>query len=366
MTPTTVLLKIWPELQNHISNICIIDSQLHTSFYTTDNEIIVKDILHAKKEGKTKFLFYVIAEGVVLKIIQKIQDIANLIKPYIGSSDLIYLCGASDGEEVYEKLYKQSTWENKISVICVNSHWFSLNYSILSSLPVEYNIKEKQKVFLCFNNRPRKHRVELLELMLKHNYVDKGFYSFEGPEGFYSSEGPGFNWDTLSEIYPNIKNNRNKMPLRLNITDNRSNPVDIIPDDIKYFDDSYFSIITETFFYPDPSYIVDCTFITEKTFKCLGCMHPFVMLANPYSLVELRRIGYKTFDPFIDESYDSIENNEERLMAVFKEIQRLISKSAEEWIEWQTNIKEIVEHNKHHFHSSTDYSTTKNIEKYFT
>ena len=355
MTPTTLLLKIWPELQNYIDKIHIIDSQLHTTFPTTSNEIIVKDILQAKKEGKTKFLFYLIGEGVVLRMLQKIQNIASLLKNNIDSKDLIYVCGASDGLEVYEKLYKQYYWENKISVISVNAHWFSLNYSILSSLPVEYNIKEKEKVFLCFNKMPRKHRLDLLELM--YSYIDKGYYSFEGP---------GLNWDILSDEYHNIKKNRNKFPLRLNITTDRSNPIDIIPDDIKYFDDSYFSIITETLFYTDSNYGVDSTFITEKTFKCLGCMHPFVMLGRPYSLKELRRIGYKTFSPFINEAYDSIENNEERLIAVFKEIQRLISKPAGEWIEWQTNIKEIVEHNKHHFHSSTDYSTTKDIEKYFT
>ena len=355
MFMSNVLLKIWPELQNHIDNIHLIDSHLHTTFPTTSNEIIVKDILQAKKEGKTKFLFYLICEGIVLQMLQKIQDIASLLKNNIDSKDLIYVCSASDGAEIYEKLYKEYNWENKISVICVNAHWFSLNYSILSYFPVEYNIKEKEKAFLCFNNRPRKHRLDLLELM--YSYIDKGYYSFEGP---------GLNWDILSDEYDDIKKNRNKFPLRLNITTDRTNPIDIIPDDIKYFDDSYFSIITETLFYTEPNYGVDSTFITEKTFKCLGCMHPFVMLGRPHTLKVLKRIGYKTFSPFINEAYDSIENNEERLIAVFKEIQRLISKPVEEWIDWQTNIKEIVEHNKHHFHSSTDYSTTKDIEKYFT
>jgi hypothetical protein len=357
MTPTTLLLKIWPELQNHIDKIHIIDSHLHTSFPTTNDETIIKDILRAKKEGKSKFLFYLICEGIVLDIVQKIQNIASLLHE-IDPKDLIYVCGAVDGIEIYEKLHKQYNWENKISVIAVNAHWFSLNYSILGSLSVEYNIKEKEKTFLCFNKMPRKHRLDLVELMLEHNYLDNGYYSFEGPN---------LNWDSLPDNYINIKKNRNKFPLRLNITSDRSNPIDIIPDDIKYFDDSYFSIITETLFYTEyKTYGVDSTFITEKTLKCLGCMHPFVMLGRPYSLKELKRIGYKTFSPFIDESYDSIENNEERLMAVFNEIQRLMSKSTEEWLEWQTNIKEIVEHNKQHFHSSTDYSTTKDIEKYFT
>jgi len=356
MTPTTLLLKIWPELQNHLDKIHIIDSHLHTSFPITDDEIIIKDILQAKKEGKSKFLFYLISEGIVLHILQKIHNIASLLKNDIDSKDLIYVCGAPDGAEVYEKLHKQYFWENKISIISVNAHWFSLNYSILSSLPVEYNSKLKEKIFLCFNKMPRKHRLDLLELMIQHDYIDKGYYSFEGPN---------LNWDLLSDDYINIKKNRNKFPLRLNITTDRSNPVDIIPDDIKYFDDSYFSVITETFFYTDPMYGVDSLFITEKTLKCLGCVHPFVMLGRPYSLKELKRIGYKTFSPFIDESYDSIENNEERLIAVFNEIQRLMLKTNIEWLEWQTNIKEIVEHNKQHFHSSTDYSTTKDIEKYF-
>ena len=56
----------------------------------------------------------------------------DLLKNNIDSKDLIYVCSASDGAEIYEKLYKEYNWENKISVICVNAHWFSLNYSILS------------------------------------------------------------------------------------------------------------------------------------------------------------------------------------------------------------------------------------------
>jgi hypothetical protein len=167
MTPTTLLLKIWPELQNHIDNIHIIDSHLHTAFPTTSNEIIVKDILQAKKEGKTKFLFYLIGEGIVLQMLQKIQNIASLLKNNINSKDLIYVCGASDGAEIYEKLYKQYNWGNKISVICVNAHWFSLNYSILSSLPVEYNIKEKSiRMFKFF----------MSDLDNRFNYTDSDIY----------------------------------------------------------------------------------------------------------------------------------------------------------------------------------------------
>ena len=74
--------------------------------------------------------------------------------------------------------------------------------------------------------------------------------------------------------------------------------------------------------------------LTEKTCRALACGHPFILLAGPESLKYLRSYGFKTFSPFIDETYDTIQDSQERLNAVIKEMQR---------IEACTNQSEIID-----------------------
>jgi hypothetical protein len=63
--------------------------------------------------------------------------------------------------------------------------------------------------------------------------------------------------------------------------------------------------------------------ITEKTWKVITSARPFIVFSTPYFLDDMRALGYKTFHPFIDESYDKIEDQYERLHAIVNEIERL-------------------------------------------
>jgi hypothetical protein len=70
----------------------------------------------------------------------------------------------------------------------------------------------------------------------------------------------------------------------------------------------------------------------------------------------LRERGYKTFSPFIDESYDEIENNHLRLQAVAEEVKRL---SKSDLVEFTYQIKDIVEHNEKILRSQTVFDPIK-------
>ena len=74
----------------------------------------------------------------------------------------------------------------------------------------------------------------------------------------------------------------------------------------KHFSDSYLNIILETHFDVDQSGGV---FLSEKTFKPIKNCQPFVIVGAPGSIKLLKQMGYKTFDNFIDHSYDDIQNN---------------------------------------------------------
>jgi hypothetical protein len=59
----------------------------------------------------------------------------------------------------------------------------------------------------------------------------------------------------------------------------------------------------------------------------------------------LRTLGYKTFHPYIDESYDSETSDVVRLKMILKEIERLSKFNDDEVSEFIDMVKPIVEHN---------------------
>ena len=53
-------------------------------------------------------------------------------------------------------------------------------------------------------------------------------------------------------------------------------------------------------------------FPTEKLNKCLLTGHPFIIVSTPRYLANIKKIGFKTFDKWWDESYDDEINNYSR------------------------------------------------------
>lgn len=81
--------------------------------------------------------------------------------------------------------------------------------------------------------------------------------------------------------------------------------------------DTYFSLVTETVFdYP-------YSFRTEKTWKPIGMGHPFIIAANRGYYQDLQNLGFRTFGHIIDESFDLIDNNQDRLERIAQVVEDL-------------------------------------------
>ena len=90
-------------------------------------------------------------------------------------------------------------------------------------------------------------------------------------------------------------------------------------------------------------------FLTEKTFKAIKHGQPFIIVGCPGSLAALRELGYKTFDHAIDNSYDTIQDNTQRWLAVKSAISKLKSQNLDTWFD---SCRSDIEHNQHLFCSS--------------
>ena len=105
----------------------------------------------------------------------------------------------------------------------------------------------------------------------------------------------------------------------------------------------YFNIVTESCYYED------CIYMSEKIFKPISNLVPFIIVSNPFFLVKLKELGFKTFSPWIDESYDNEVDNDKRFFMILDEIKRLCSMTKEEIHKWYYEMEDILIYNQDHF-----------------
>lgn len=226
------------------------------------------------------------------------------------------------------------------------------------------NPRIKNKKFLSFNGSVRMHRFFLASQMIKHKLIDSSYFSMQfgrhNPNEiqniFNELKDTQVKWflpNLGQEVTEILDKNLHLFPINLNWKEDEIFPHHGVKGELYFYNDSYFSIVTETKFFRDiPEHYVDaqldCYFMSEKIIKPIIAKHPFMIMSRPYFLEVLKEIGYKTFHPFINEEYDSIEDDEKRLQKIIEETLRLCNFTNEQWLEWQHNIKDIVEHNFNH------------------
>jgi hypothetical protein len=90
-------------------------------------------------------------------------------------------------------------------------------------------------------------------------------------------------------------------------------------------------------------------FFTEKSLKNFYLQKPFVLMSGKHSLEQLQKKGFKTFAPWINESYDTIDCPNKRLHTIFKEIDRLSAISIEDLNSMYLEMTPVFEHNRQNF-----------------
>lgn len=102
------------------------------------------------------------------------------------------------------------------------------------------------------------------------------------------------------------------------------------------YHDSAFSLVSETVFQGNKS------FRTEKIWKPIMMRHPWVAAANVGFYQDMRRLGFKTFDTLIDESFDSETDHQRRMQGVIDTVKMICQTGA---TDFQNAARHICEHN---------------------
>ncbi len=245
--------------------------------------------------------------------------------------------------------------------------WYRGYYALNYNKPI---VKQYRKDFISFNriiNNDRSYRIYFVSLLKHQGLLDQGLVSFGVTDDLFDD------WQDETASPTSKLSNKAKLHAETNLVNINKLVIDYpsvhgsasanIPRTIDRFDhhndtlnvDSFWHIVTETVFYYDKLHL------TEKIFKPIVSKQPFMLLASPGNLAYLRSYGFKTFSPWINESYDNIQDNDERTEAVVKQLAWYCGLSDQAKMEIISAINDVVEYNFHHFYGEFKHIIAKEL-----
>jgi hypothetical protein len=204
---------------------------------------------------------------------------------------------------------------------------------------LDYSKKEFH--FLAFNQYIHHHRVKLISEIYKSKIESKFLISFN-PK-FYESLG-GARYDYENQLrdlgfWDDYTHFLSLPEQRVDFeTDLRISGYGF--ENLEPYRKSVISLISDTIFFKKQG------FISEKIFKPIMYFQPFLIAGPPNYLKAVREMGFKTFDGFIDESYDTEFDDMKRLEMIIDEIKRICNIPIEELKEQLKEIEDRLIYNQ--------------------
>lgn len=209
----------------------------------------------------------------------------------------------------------------------------------------EHNLKKRDKIFTCLIRADKIWRKIYASYLYQLDIIKKGHFSYTGYNYETSSKGlcDIDAWDNFDDtLQQDILSFDLKVPFRCDdLTDIEHNNHKLINHD--YFTNAYFNFVVETLFENDT-----CV-LSEKTFKPILNLQPFIIIGNPGSLKLLRDLGYKTFSDVLREDYDEEIEHKDRMSSLIKISFDLCRLSDKHHIRIQKIIADVLQHNQKHF-----------------
>lgn len=233
--------------------------------------------------------------------------------------------------------------------------WYRGYYTLNYNQPM---IKEYKYDFITFNriiHDDRSYRIYLMSKLKEQQLLDRGLISFGVADDNKKS------WrdeiiDPSTKLSAHARNHSNQYLGDIDklVIDGPELPGSVSADIPRNLD-ALWHIVTETVFYYNKLHL------TEKIFKPIVSKQPFMLLAAPGNLAYLRSYGFRTFDGIIDESYDSIQDNDARIDAVVKQLSWYCNLSAKEKKDVMCALEPIVLHNFNHFYNDFKHIITQEL-----
>ncbi len=291
------------------------------------------------------------------KMVNEMELNMNMFHFFVGTSNLYELVPkAKEYNFYFEDSIIQST-AIKIKNLKSQPN-FTLGYKTewIDDSEIDLN---RSKYFVCLNrNSQKSFRYTFGCFLESKNMWDKVYASFLKKS---DNKALYLTGDELFDL--SIKNSEesfsNKIPIEVDTHSSEDKESFEVAKAFKkeIYLDSYIYIVTETNFEDD-------IFITEKICNPMAVLQPFIIFGAYGYLKYLQSLGFKTFDGFIDETYDNIKDNQKRYLKVCSEIERISNLPIEQLHSWYNSITDIMIHNRNHLISFADKTMFRdNLEK---
>lgn len=222
---------------------------------------------------------------------EKQYDWINWIDP-VHTPDMckVWLSGSIDGftwitnSDFYDRL-KQKGYQ--ISTVGYSEeHWHSwFPYWLYNkNQKIDTTLRTVKYLYLNYNRKPKTHRLNLVDSLRDNNLLCLGYVTFQ--KGYYQ---------TLDETTGNTEQDFHEIKVQNEPTNyikekdiQHSRPEDVCSlGNLEIWNNSYLNVVSETEFY-------DQYHLSEKTWKPIIGLRPFVLNSNPTVSKVLEKLGFYT------------------------------------------------------------------------
>lgn len=279
------------------------------NYGTIDLENFYLDMAHIKKNNPdiTVFLLHVFENIIFDKVNQfAIETFRRILEEL----DLKYYF-------VFDN-FNSHHFLNKKNIVSLNWGLFYTYYNIFyKNHPVIHQYKPQSSKGLYLMGKAEKlHRIGLLKKFYEKNELNRIVWSFvnsqKNIEDMKEKFFPEYTVDQYQNFLKTCIRELDYTPVYTNNKYQFDHPGFGFPTDIGLYENTGFSIISESWAGPHPYHL-----ITEKTWRAIANKHPFILLANPLNDVKLVSCGFKTYKEYLKiPYYNSIKDTPVKIDAV--------------------------------------------------
>jgi hypothetical protein len=322
-----------------------------------------KDILELINSGKVKLVIHnIIDPSPVFSYVEEVKD--SLVNCGIKEEQIVFMFGNTP-YEYNRQIHKFTILGAKLSLQQASKtindfphHNRVLGYinDNVKETDLDNSIVRKQK-FVCFNRTlHRPHRVAMAYLAFKYNLVKDNTFSFltylgTRPEVIRK----------IKELVPDndvediVDSFMDKIPYEIDTKhlsmQEKESFQTVNSNNKELYLDTYIHIVSETQFDVCPT-----PFFSEKTWRPIINLQPFIYLGNYKALDHIKDLGFKTFDKWIDESYDNELDPYKRFQIIRKEIERFNRMDINDIHSMYFEMKDILIHNQNLIKTFENYN----------
>jgi len=247
---------------------------------------------------------------------------------------------------------------------------FDENHRASQRITEVYSNTDKPYKFLFLNGRTRPHRKYLVERFRLSGLLDQTLWSWlDRTTGYSKHVSLMHNGQDLIgadntvqylpaqyevDLYRNGINNSDESAfVKYSLFDNEWGEIYLNAD---AYIDTYFSVVTETVFeYP-------YSFRTEKIWKPIAMGQPWIAVANQGYYRDMHKLGFRTFGHVIDESFDSIADNQQRIERIACVVEDLCGQDLNAF---QAECRSVCEYNQQHLKEISQTTRNQFADRFF-